>query len=167
MDPRKIGVLGFSAGGHLAVAVSVMGEKRVYRPVDAADGVSCRPDFAVPIYPGHLNLEAAEWDANKGAAKRVLHVPANADKELTLNPDLHVTGRVPPTFLLQNEDDHVDSVYDSLSYFIALQRAGVPAELHVYAQGGHAFGLRRTKLAVTAWPALVDTWLVGLGVLAR
>jgi acetyl esterase/lipase len=65
--------------------------------------------------------------------------------------------------LLQAEDDHIDSVYDSLSYYIALQKAGVPAEMHLYAQGNHAFGLRRTKLPITAWPQLVETWLGTIG----
>ena len=76
-----------------------------------------------------------------------------------MNPEVPVSSQTPPTFLLQNEDDHIDSVYDSLAYYIALEKAGVPVELHSYAQGGHAFGLRRTKLPVTAWPQLVETWL--------
>lgn len=165
VDPHKVGVLGFSAGGHLAVAVSVYCGKRLYAPIDAADSLSCRPDFAVPIYPGHLNLQAALWDARQGVRPRTMSVKPSEDKQLMLNPEIHVSRDVPPTFLLQNEDDHVDSVYDSLSYFIALQRAGVPAELHVYAQGGHAFGLRRTKLAATEWPTLAERWLVGIGML--
>lgn len=148
------------------MAASVYWSKRIYAPVDGADRVSCRPDFAVPIYPGHLNLAAAGWDASNGTTRHVLHVAPGADKQLTLNPEIHVTHEVPPTFLLQNEDDHVDSVYDALSYFVALERAGVPAELHVYAQGGHAFGLRRTRLAVTEWPQLMDRWLVSTGMIA-
>jgi acetyl esterase/lipase len=76
-----------------------------------------------------------------------------------LNPDLPVTRQTPPTFLLQAEDDHVDNVNDSLAYYIALKNAGVPAEMHLYAQGGHAFGLRPTKLPITRWPQLVETWL--------
>ena len=76
-----------------------------------------------------------------------------------MNPEVPGSSQTPPTFLLQNEDDHIDSVYDSLAYYIALEKAGVPVELHSYAQGGHAFGLRRTKLPVTAWPQLVETWL--------
>ena len=104
IDPHKIGVLGFSAGGHF--------EQRLYPAVDAADKESCRPDFAVAIYPGHLSLSAAEWDANQGVKKFVLHPPANVDKDLALNPDLHVTRQTPPTFLLQAEDDHVDNVDD-------------------------------------------------------
>jgi acetyl esterase/lipase len=163
IDPHKIGVLGFSAGGHLSVAMSLHFEKRLYPAVDAADQVSCRPDFAVAIYPGHLSLSAAEWDAKRGARKFVIPHPPGADANLALNPDLHVTGQTPPTFLLQAEDDHVDSVYDSLSYYIALEKAGVPAEMHLYAQGGHAFGLRRTKFPITGWPQLVETWLKTIG----
>jgi acetyl esterase/lipase len=159
VDPHKIGVIGFSAGGHLVAAMSTHFSQRVYSPIDAADKESCRPDFAVAIYPGHLSLSAAEWDAQQGARKFVVPHPANADQGLALNPDLHVTQRTPPTFLLQNEDDHVDNVNDSLAYYIALKKAGVPVEMHLYAQGGHAFGLRRTNLPATAWPQLVETWL--------
>jgi acetyl esterase/lipase len=139
IDPHKIGVLGFSAGGHLVANISTHYAHRSYPPVDAADKVSCRPDFAVAIYPGHM-LE-------------------NTTKEFELNPEIPVTAKTPPTFLLQNEDDHVDGVKQSLVYYIALKNAGVPVEMHLYAQGGHAFGLRRTKFPATAWPQLVETWL--------
>jgi acetyl esterase/lipase len=144
IDPHKIGVLGFSAGGHLVAAMSTHFAHRLYPAVDAADKESCRPDFAVALYPGHLSL---------------------ADNSFALNPDIrmHITRQTPPTFLLQNEDDHVDRVEDSLSYYAALKKAGVPVEMHLYAQGGHAFGLRRTKLPVTAWPQLVETWLAARG----
>ncbi|HLW51721.1 MAG TPA: alpha/beta hydrolase [Candidatus Angelobacter sp.] len=141
IDPHKIGVLGFSAGGHLAAAISTHFEKRLYPMVDAADKESCRPDFAVVLYPGHM-LGKTSFD---------------------LNPFIPVTGRTPPAFLLQAEDDPVDSVKNSLVYFAALKKAGVPAEMHLYAQGGHAFGLRRTKFPVTAWPRLVEAWLGSIG----
>jgi acetyl esterase/lipase len=167
IDPHKIGVLGFSSGGHLVAAMSTHFEKRLYPAVDAADQESCRPDFAVAIYPGHLSLSAAEWDAKQGARKFGLHHPATADRDLGLNPDLHVTRRTPPTFLLQAEDDHVDNVNDSVAYYIALKNAGVPVEMHLYAQGGHAFGLRRTKLPITAWPQLVETWLGTIGMISE
>jgi len=166
IDPHKIGVLGFSAGGHLSVAMSIYFDKRVYAPIDAADQFSCRPDFAVAIYPGHLSRAAAEYDAGFGAKKYSLPPPdplATADENLGLNPDIHVSSETPPTFLLQAEDDHVDSVYDSLSYYVALKKAGVPAEMHLYAQGNHAFGLRPTKLPITGWPELVETWLGTIG----
>ena len=167
IDPHKIGVLGFSAGGHLSAAISTHYEKRLYQPVDAADKESCRPDFAVALYPGHLSISAAEWDAGQGAKKFVLHYPPNADKDLTVNPDIPVTRNTPPTFLLQAEDDNVDSVNDSLAYYIALKKAGVPAEMHLYAQGGHAFGLRRTKFPITEWPQLVETWLHTIGMISH
>ena len=143
VDPHKIGVLGFSAGGHMAAAVSTHFDRRVYKAVDAADRESCRPDFAVALYPGHL-----------------------AYGKSTLNPNIHVTRKTPPTFLLQAQNDKVDSVNDSLVYYIALKNAGVPAELHLYPEGGHAFGLRPTKFPITAWPRLVETWLRSIGMIA-
>jgi acetyl esterase/lipase len=145
IDPHKIGVLGFSAGGHLVAATSTHFTRRLYPAVDAADKERCRPDFAVAIYPGHM-LE-------------------NTTKEFELNPEIPVTARTPPTFLLQAEDDNVDGVTQSLVYYIALKKAGVPVEMHLYAQGGHAFGLRRTKLPVTGWPQLVETWLGTIGMI--
>jgi acetyl esterase/lipase len=146
IDPHKIGVLGFSAGGHLAAAISTHFEHRLYPAVDAADKESCRPDFAVAIYPGHL------W---------------TDETKFKLNPNVPVTKATPPTFLLQDEDDHVDNVNDSLVYYIALKNAGVPVEMHLYAQGGHAFGLRRTKFPVTEWPNLVETWLTTIGMISQ
>jgi acetyl esterase/lipase len=166
-DPHKIGVLGFSAGGHLSAAMSTYFKKRLYPPVDAADKESCRPDFAVVIYPGHLSIAAAEWDAKQGTKKFVVRHPANADKDLGVNPDIPVTSQTPPTFLLQAEDDHVDDVHDSLAYYIALEKAGVPVEMHLYAHGGHAFGLRRTKFPITGWPQLVETWLGTIGMISE
>ncbi len=139
VDPHKIGVLGFSAGGHLVAAISTHFRSRLYAAVDAADSVSCRPDFAVALYPGHL------WIPGRG--------------QLAFNPDIHVMRDTPPTFLLQAETDSVDNVNQSLVYYIALKDAGVPTEMHLYADGGHAFGLRRTKDPITAWPQLVEKWL--------
>ena len=148
IDPHKIGVLGGSAGGHMVAAMSTHFTQRLYSPVDAADHESCRPDFAIAIYPGHLSL---------------------SDDGPGLNPDIksHISRQTPPTFLLQNEDDNVDGVNQSLVYYAALKKAGVPVEMHLYAQGGHAFGLRRTKLPVSAWPQLVETWLTTIGILPQ
>src|SRR5467141_4162382 len=148
IDPHKIGVLGFSAGGHMVAAMSTHFEQRVYPAVDAADKESCRPDFAVAVYPGHLWID---------------------DKKFELNPDIrtHITGQTPPTFLLQAEDDYVDNVNQSLVYYIALKDAKVPVEMHLYAQGGHAFGLRRTELPITGWPQLVETWLGTIGMISE
>jgi acetyl esterase/lipase len=167
IDPHKIGVLGFSAGGHLSAAISTHFEKRLYPAVDAADKESCRPDFAVVLYPGHLSLSAAEWDAKQGTKKSVVPHSVNADKELSVNPEVPVTSQTSPTFLLQAEDDHVDNVDDSLSYYIALKKAGVPVEMHLYAHGGHAFGLRHTEFPITGWPQLVETWLGTIGMIPK
>ena len=146
IDPHKIGVLGFSAGGHLVAAVSTHFDRRVYAAVDAADRQSCRPDFAVALYPGHLWIDSSKFE---------------------LNPDIHVTRNTPPTFLLQAEDDPVDHVNNSLVYYRELKNAGVPAELHVYGEGGHAFGLRRTKHPITGWPSLVEAWLEAIGMVPK
>lgn len=132
VDPAKVGVLGFSAGGHMVAAVSTHGKKDE------------RPDFAIALYPGHL---------------------AVPETGFVLNPDIRPTKDTPPTILIQAEDDPVDPIENSLVYYNALKKAGVPAELHVYPHGKHAFGLRRTKEPVTNWPALVENWLASLGVL--
>jgi acetyl esterase/lipase len=145
IDPHKVGVLGFSAGGHLVAAVSTHFDKRVYRRVDAADDQSSRPDFVVALYPGHLS------GFGSGG----------------LNPDIRITREAPPTFIVQAENDKVDDVSNSLVYYAALKKAGVPTELHLYAEGGHAFGLRRTEAPITAWPQLMESWLNTIGMLSR
>jgi acetyl esterase/lipase len=146
IDPRKVGVLGFSAGGYLVAEVSTRFNSRLYAPLDAADRGSTRPDFAIAIYPGHLAL---------------------AENSIALNPNIksHITQQTPPTYLLQNEDDHLDSIEDAMSYYMGLKAAKVPVELHAYAQGGHAFGLRPSKLPVSGWPQMVETWLGTIGML--
>ena len=146
IDPRKIGVLGFSAGGHMVAAIATHFEKRLYSTVDAADTASCRPDFAIALYPGHLAVR---------------------ERDFALNPDIQVTSRTPPTFLLQAEDDPIDPVENSLVYYAALRKAGVPAEMHVYVKGGHAFGLRRTSSPITEWPQLVERWLATIGMISK
>ncbi|HUH55417.1 MAG TPA: alpha/beta hydrolase [Rhodanobacter sp.] len=142
VDPHKVGVLGYSAGGFLVAEISTNFDRQLYAPVDAADRVSARPDFAMPIYPGHLT---------RGDGK--------------LNPNIPVSATTPPTFLLQAEDDYVDGVDQALVYYTALAKAHVPAELHLYAHGGHAFGLRATSSPITHWPALADTWLRTIGMI--
>jgi len=142
IDPHRIGVLGFSAGAHLAAALSTHFDQRLYdsrlaRGNDAADQLSCRPDFAVIIYPGYLAI---------------------AEQNFVPNTDIHVTDKTPPSFILQAEDDPVH-VENSTVYFLKLKNAKVPAEMHIYAEGGHGYGLRRTELPITAWPTLVETWL--------
>jgi acetyl esterase/lipase len=153
IDLNRIGVLGFSAGGHLAAALSTHYDHRLYEPIDAADKLSCRPDFAVILYPGYLAL---------------------ADKNFAPNPDIKPTAKTPPTFIWQAEDDPVH-VENATVYFQQLKNAKVPAELHIYSEGGHGYGLRRTEdppgsrpthgLPVTMWPYLMETWLETIKVL--
>jgi len=89
------------------------------------------------------------------------------EKDFALNSDLRVSHQTPPTFLLQAEDDAVDPVENSLVYYAALRKAWVPAEMHVYVKGGHAFGLRRTESPITGWPQLLETWLGAIGMISR
>lgn len=145
IDPHRVGVLGFSAGGHLATAVSTNYDQRLYPAIDAADQLSCRPDFAFVIYPGYL---------------------ARGEQKLTLNPDIHVTANTPPAFLVQAEDDTTAPPENAIDYFLALKAAKVPAELHLYASGGHGYGLRRTALPVTTWPDAAILWLRTIKVLS-
>lgn len=138
INPKKIGVIGFSAGGYMVADISTHFKKRAYSPVDAADKKSCRPDFVIAIYPGHMRMKG---------------------KGFVLNPNIHFTKETPPTFLLQAQDDPVDTIDYSLLYYIGLKNAGVPVEMHLYAHGGHGFGLRRTHFEITHWPKLVKQWL--------
>lgn len=154
IDPHRIGVIGFSAGGHMVAATSTHYPKRSYQPVDAADKESCRPDFAIAIYPGHLT-EGSPQDPDTW----------KCPGDLNLNPNVPVTSNTPPTFLLQAQNDPVDDVRNSIAYSLALRNAKVPVELHLYAEGGHAFGLRPTKFPITEWPALVEKWLRTIGMI--
>jgi acetyl esterase/lipase len=137
LDPKRIGILGFSAGGHLAAALSNNYEQRTYPKVDDADAVSCRPDFAIVIYPGYLVVKE---ENNKIA------------------PELNITSNTPPTFLAMAEDDPV-RVENALYYAEALHKAKVSVELHIYPTGGHGYGLRPTKDLVTTWPQRAADWL--------
>jgi acetyl esterase/lipase len=143
IDPHRIGVLGFSAGAHLSAALSTHYDQRLYDPIDVADQRSCRPDFAVILYPGYLAL---------------------SEQNFAPNSEIHPTEQTPPSFILQAEDDPVH-VENSTVYFLELKNAKVQAEMHIYAQGGHGYGLRQSELPVTNWPQLVETWLHTIHVL--
>jgi acetyl esterase/lipase len=136
IDPKRLGILGFSAGGHLAASASVNFDRRAYEPSDAVDQVDCKPDFAVLVYPAYL------------VAK---------DKD-ELAPEMRIRKECPPMFLVHAGDDKLKADNSVLTY-LALRRAGVAAELHVYTTGGHGFGLRPSEQPCSSWPQRCADWL--------
>jgi acetyl esterase/lipase len=143
IDPHRIGQLGFSAGGHLTASSATHFNESAYTPLDAVDRVSCRPDFAVLVYPAYL-----------------------VTKSGTLQPNIRVTKQTPQTFLAMAEDDPVN-VENAVAFFVALKRAHVPAEMHLYATGGHGFGLRPSKHLCSTWPKRCEEWMRSRGFLHR
>jgi acetyl esterase/lipase len=143
IDPKRVGILGFSAGGHLTAWASTNYDKRSYEPADEADRVECRPDFAVAIYPGGVNK------------------PKGTDQ---LAPEIRVTSQTPPMFIAMSGDDRV-GVENAVYLYLALKRADVPAELHVYTTGGHGYGLRPSDKPCSTWPQRCEDWLRSQGIL--
>lgn len=147
INPNKIGVMGFSAGGHLVADISTNYRKRVYAATDSIDTVNCKPNFGIVMFPGHMTF--------------------HTDKPYELNKTLPVDSNTPPMFLLQAGNDPIDPIQNSLVLYMALKKAGVPTEYHIYAEGGHAFGLNKTaldnpnwnKLPIADWENLVERWL--------
>src|SRR5262249_43656658 len=147
IDPKRIGMVGFSAGGHLALATATGFANRLYDPTDGADQLSCRPDFAGACYSGYLKPK------DKDGIRSHLRIPADT----------------PPIFLAHASDDR-ESYGGSLSensafMYLALKRAGVPAELHIYATGDHDFGVRQNEKLPSSWTKLCINWLRSQGLL--
>lgn len=140
----KVGVVGFSAGGRMVADISNH-PARTYTPVDAADRLPSRPDFAMALYPGHL------WDGKEGG--------------IALTTEVKIDAKGPPAFLAQAGDDATDDIRESLTYYLALQQAGVPVEMHLFPHGGHAFGVRTTDEPITHWTTLAEQWMSHLGIL--
>ena len=143
VDPKKIGMVGFSAGGHLALAAATSFEKRTYEPIDAVDQVSCRPNFAVLCYSGYLKAK---------------------DKD-EIAPGLRIPAGTPPIFLAHSSDDKISDAEHSVIMYLALKRAGVPAELHIYAGAAHDFGVRPSDQPCSTWTQSCAQWLRQLGFL--
>ncbi|MCX7048431.1 MAG: alpha/beta hydrolase [Candidatus Sumerlaeota bacterium] len=141
IDPKRIGILGFSAGGHLSVAASTNYQTRTYPAVDEADKESCRPDFTLPIYPAYLTAK---------------------DNLTTLAAEIKVTPDTPPAFIVQTMDDKI-KVENAIVYGLALKSFKVPAELHIYPAGGHGYGLRPSNNLVTTWPQRAADWMKSQG----
>jgi len=143
IDPHRIGIIGFSAGGHLAIATATGFEKRTYKSVDDIDRVDCRPDFAIPVYSGYLK-------------------PKDKDE---IAPGLTIPARTPPVFLVHGGADIVSPPEHSVLMYLALRKAGVPAELHVYANTAHDFGVRSSDRPYGAWTEACARWLRSQGFL--
>lgn len=141
--PERIGIVGFSAGGHLAIATATNFEKRTYEAIDAIDKVSCRPDFAILVYPGYLKAK---------------------DKD-ELAPGLRIPAGTPPVFLAHGGEDIISPPEHSVLTYLALRRAGVPAELHVYANTAHDFGVRPSGRPCSTWTQSCAAWLRHMGFL--
>jgi acetyl esterase/lipase len=152
IDPAKIGMVGFSAGGHLVGATATNFEKRTYEPIDDIDKASCRPDFAVMLYSGYFN---AKLDRKSKTAE-----DNDQSKEMReLSPTIPIAAGTPPLFLVHATDDPISNVEHSVTMYLAMKRAGVPAELHVYATGGHGFGVRRVDHPCASWTERCTDWL--------
>ena len=141
--PRQIGIVGFSAGGHLAVSTATSFDRRAYKATDEVDRVSCRPDFAIAVYSGYLKAK---------------------DKD-EIAPGLRVPDGTPPVFLAHGGDDIISSPEHSVFMYLALKRAGVPAELHIYASTAHDFGVRANDHPYSTWTASCVKWLKFQGLL--
>jgi len=137
LDPKKIGIAGFSAGGHLAIATATNFDKRTYEAMDDVDKVSCRPDFAIPVYSGYL--KAKDKDA--------------------LSPGLRVPAGTPPVFLAHGGEDLISTPEHSIFMYLALKRAGVSAELHIYADTAHDFGVRPSDNPCSTWTRSCAEWM--------
>jgi acetyl esterase/lipase len=157
IDKNRVGVMGFSAGGHAAAMLATRFDRRVRSPVDAVDEEPTRPDFAVLMYPV-IFMQGEE--AHAGSRKNLLGSEPPPDKVELHSPQLQVTSGTPPTFLLHAADDEAVSPANSMAMHSALVNAGVPTELHVFTEGGHGFGIRGTAgLPVATWPRLVHAWM--------
>jgi acetyl esterase/lipase len=137
ISPERIGIIGFSAGGHLAIATATSFERRTYTPIDDIDKVSCRPDFAILVYPGYLK-------------------PKDKDE---LAPGLAIPAGTPPVFLAHGGADIISPPEHSVVMYLALRRAGIPAELHVYANAAHDFGVRQSENPCSTWTKSCAAWL--------
>jgi len=143
IHPDRIGIVGFSAGGHLAIATATSFEKRTYEPVDDIDQISCRPNFAIPVYSGYLKAK------DKDELATGLSIPTNT----------------PPVFLVHGSEDIISPPANSALMYLALKRAGVSAELHIYANSAHDFGIRKNDHPCSAWTDACAAWLRNQGFL--
>jgi acetyl esterase/lipase len=156
IDPDRIGIIGFSAGGHLASTAATHFNDKVYEPVDDTDKADARPDFAILVYPV---ITMTDPHTHKGSQRNLLG--DNPDRALIerLSNEKQVTPQTPPTFLVHTQEDTVVPAENSINFYLALRAANVPAEMHLYQKGPHGFGLGHPGLAASDWPARCAEWL--------
>lgn len=163
IDPERVSAMGFSAGGHVCASLSTRFAANVYAPIDAADKLSAKPHSAAPIYPV-ISLDPAI--AHLGSREKLVGASPSPEMEAAHSPDRNVPADAPPHFLLHAEDDDAVPVENTIRFRAALKAAKIPVETHLFAQGGHGFGLRKTiGKPVEAWPELWRAWArtTGLG----
>jgi acetyl esterase/lipase len=159
LDPARIGIMGFSAGGHLAATASTLYAEPVYPPTDAT---SARPDFSILIYPV-ISLQQA--NTHGGSRRNLLGENPNQLRVDKFSNELQVNEQTPPAFLVHSSDDAAVPVSNSIAYFQALRSKGVPAELHIYEKGGHGYGLARDRGTEAGWPDACEKWIKARGLL--
>ena len=165
IDPARVCAMGFSAGGHVAASLATRWAERAYAPVDAADSLSARPDLSAVMYPV---ITMAKDFAHAGSREALLGPSPSPELEARYSPQRHVTAETPPTFLVHAGDDPAVPTENSLSYLAALRAAKVPAEAHLFEEGGHGFGIRLARgKPAAAWPELFLAWAGRRGFLRR
>jgi acetyl esterase/lipase len=162
VDPARISIMGFSAGGHLAASLTTRFDAKVYDRVDADDDLSARPDLSCLMYPV---VTMVDGPVHGGSRKQLLGPSPTPEQIVLYSPEQNVTDRVPPVFLVHAADDKTVPVANSLMMFTALKAKAIPAEMHIFEEGGHGFGLRSIEgKPVAAWPTLFETFAKRHGV---